>query len=364
MKKKLLNVIVFGIFVAAFFIPIGLLSLTVGPSRWIANYAKKAAWNTSTESNFQISIILFLVLSCSVFAFKLLKSYLNNKTFSKKTYLTLASIVIVISVSIFTFKPEILNGNEIHSSVFQNEVAVFEFGPYPNETKLNELKKEGYQGVVTLLHPMVLPAEPILLNKEIKIAEKLHLKVISIPMLPWISDNEESIEKIKKLAQTAKGKYYVHCNLGKDRAGVFKKIIEAENQLILVKSSIKHNQIKTEKPFERGQVYVVSNDVFFTPYPTDEELFHYFLNSNIKTVVNLMNPKLPEESTWIEKEKKVIVQHHQKFYNFSVLITDSEAKIKVTIEKIKKLPKPMVIHAFSTDQENSKKFLKLYQSLK
>ena len=364
MKKKLLNFIVFGIFVAAFFIPIGLFSLTVGPSRWLANYAKKVKWNASTESNFQMIIILLLVIFCTFFAFKLLKSYLNNKTFSKKMYLSLAILVIAISSSIFTFKPEILTGNQIHLSIFQNEDAAFEFGPYPNETKLKELKKAGYQGVVTLLHPMVIPAEPILLNKEMKIAQKLHLKVISIPMLPWISENVESIEKIKKLAQTAKGKYYVHCNLGKDRAGVFKKIIEAENKQILVKSSIKHNQIKTEKPFERGPVYVVSNDVFFTPYPTDEELFHYFLNSNIKTVVNLMNPKHPDEITWIEKEKKVIGQHHQEFHNFSVLVSDSEAKIKATIEKIKKLPKPMVIHAFSTDQENSKKFLKLYQSLK
>ena len=62
MKKKIQNVLVFGIFVVAFLIPIGLLSLTVGPSRWIANYAKKAAWNTSTESNFQISIIFLIVL--------------------------------------------------------------------------------------------------------------------------------------------------------------------------------------------------------------------------------------------------------------------------------------------------------------
>lgn len=364
MNTKLRNFIVFGVFAAALFIPIGLLSLTIGPSRWLANYAKKAAWNGSTESNFQQFIILILIILSLFLAYKVLKSYLNKEKVSKQIYIAFALISISGSLALFTFKPEILNANKLDISASKNENTTFEFGPYPDEEKLNQLKKEGYDGVVSLLHPLVVPAEPVLLNKEIKIAKTLDLKVISIPMLPWISENEESIAKIKKLAQTAKGKYYVHCSLGRDRAGLFKKIVEAENKEILVKSSIKHNQIKTEKPFERGPVYVVSNEVFFTPYPTDEELFHYFLNSNIKTVVNLMNPEHPEEITWIEKEKKVIVQHHQEFHNFSVLATDSEAKIKATIEKIKKLPKPMVIHAFSTERENSKKFLKLYQSLK
>ena len=364
MNTKLRNFIIFGVFAAALFIPIGLLSLTIGPSRWLANYAKKVEWNGSTESNFQQFIILILILLSLFLGYKILKSYLNKEKKSKVIYVFFALTSIAISLAVFTFKPEILNANKLDISASKNENTTFEFGPYPDEEKLNQLKKEGYDGVVSLLHPLVVPAEPVLLNKEIKIAKTLDLKVISIPMLPWISENEESIAKIKKLAQTAKGKYYVHCSLGRDRAGLFKKIVEAENKEILVKSSIKHNQIKTEKPFERGPVYVVSNEVFFTPYPTDEELFHYFLNSNIKTVVNLMNPEHPEEITWIEKEKKVILQHHQEFHNFSVLATDSEAKIKATIEKIKKLPKPMVIHAFSTDRENSKKFLKLYQSLK
>lgn len=364
MNSKFLNFITFGIFAVAIFIPIGLLSLTVGPSRWLANYAKKVEWNGTTESNFQQFIILTLLIVSLFLAYKILKSFINKEKSSKTIYVCLALTSIAISLAIFTFKPEILNANKLDLSASKNENTTFEFGPYPDEQKLKALKEAGYDGVVSLLHPLVVPAEPVLLNKEIKIAKTLDLKVISIPMLPWISENEESIEKIKKLTKTAKGKYYVHCNLGRDRAGVFKKIVEAENQQILVKSSIKHNQIKTEKPFERGPVYIVSKEVFFTPYPTDEELFHYFLNSNIKTVVNLMNPEHPEDITWIEKEKKIIEQHHQEFHNFSVLATDSETKIKATIEKIKKLRKPMIIHAFSTDQENSKKFLKLYQSFK
>jgi len=364
MKTKLLNLILFGLFASALFMPLGLISLTIGPSRWIANYGEKVSWNASTESNFQKIIILLLVIFSLFFAYKLLKSYLNNRTFSKKMYVTIALLVITFSSSIFILKPEYLNVNQINLAIFQDDDTLFEFGPYPNETKLKELKKAGYQGVVTLLHPMVVPAEPILLNKEKNIASKIHLKIISIPMLPWISENEESIKKIKELARTAKGKYYVHCNLGRDRAGLFKKIVESENQQIVVKSNIKYNEIKTEKPFERGPVYTLSNEIFFTPYPTDEELFHYFLNSKIKTVINIMDTSNPKDKDWIEKEKKVILQHHQEFYIFPVTASDSDSKIISIIKEIKKLPKPMVIHGFSSNQANSKKFLKLYQSLK
>lgn len=364
MKTKLLNFIVFGLFALALFMPFGLLSLAIGPSRWIANYGEKVSWNASTESNFQKLIIVLLLVFSLFFAYKLFKKYENNRTFSKKIIVTLAIICIAFTSSIFILKPEYLNVNHKNLAVSQDEDTLFEFGPYPNEKKLEELKKAGYQGVITLLHPMVVPAEPILLNKEKKIAAKIHLKVISIPMLPWISENEESIKKIKVLARTAKGKYYVHCNLGRDRAGLFKKIIESENQQIVLKSNIKYNVIKTDKPFERGPVFIFPNEIFFTPYPTDEELFHYFLNSKIKTVVNIMDDNNPEDKVWIEKEKKIILQHHQEFYNFPVTASDSDSKIISIIKEIKKLPKPVVIHGFSSNHVNSKKFLKLYQSLK
>ena len=273
MNLKLKNFLLFVIFAAAIFIPIGLFSLTIGPSRWLANYAKKVEWNGSTESSFQKFVILLLILISIYFAYRIVKNYLQKKTSSKRIYVVLGLSSVIISLAVFTFQPEILNANKLYISASKNEITTFEFGPYPDKEKLNQLKKEGYNGVVSLLHPMVVPAEPVLLNKELKIAKSLGLKVISIPMLPWISENEEAIGKIKKLAQTAKGKYYVHCSLGRDRAGVFKKIIETENQQILIKSSIKHNQITVEKPFERGSVYVLSKDIYFTSYPTDEELF-------------------------------------------------------------------------------------------
>jgi hypothetical protein len=364
MKKKILNFIVFGIFALALFIPIGLISLTIGPSRWLANYSKKVEWNASTESNFQMAIILTLVLFCSFLAFKILKKQITNNLVSKRLYIMLALSVLTISSLIFTFKPEILNVNKLNLKASKNENTIFEFGPYPDEYKLKVLKDAGFDGVVSLLHPLVVPAEPVLLNKEKNNAEKLHLKIISIPMLPWISENEEAIEKIKKLAHSAKGKYYVHCSLGRDRAGLFKKIIETENQQILVKSTIQYNQINPKIPFERGPVYNISKDVYLTSCPTDEELFHYFLNSKIKTVVNFMNANNKEDAVLIEKEKKIIEQHLISFYNFSVLETNSDKEIKETIEKIEKLPKPIIIHGFSTNHKNSKNFLKVYQSLK
>mgnify|MGYP000970954944 CR=1 FL=1 len=39
-------------------------------------------------------------------------------------------------------------------------------------------------------------------------AKKIGIKLISIPMLPWIVKNDSSVARIKEIAKTVKGKYY------------------------------------------------------------------------------------------------------------------------------------------------------------
>lgn len=361
MKKLKTNVFfLFVVFTAAIFIPFGLLSLTIGPTRWIADYAIKANYPQNTESNLQILIIALLLLISISFGYKLTLIYRKKSVFSKKIILITAFIIIFCCLSIFTFKPEILMVSKLNLAQVKSQTTIFEFGNYPDEDKIFELKKNGFTGIISLLHPMVIPAEPVMLSKEKITAAQVGIPIIRIPMLPWISKNEESIQKIRKLAHTAKGKYYVHCSLGRDRAGLFKKIIESENAKITINSVIKHNIINIQKPFERGNIFILSKNIYFTPYPTDEELFHYFLNSNIKTVVNLMNGEDLEQKKWIDKQKIIIENHHQTFYNFPITFKTSDEKINEIIKIINQLPKPIVIHDFKSDSKVSKRFLKLY----
>lgn len=361
--KRIIQFSEFAFFSLAFFFPLGLLFLTVGPTRWFANYAKKNNLNQNIENIGQISIILFLIITSCYVGFLLKKKYSNSSEIKKKKYALVSILILLLSVGIFTLKPEYLVVGKLNLEATQNKETLFEFGSYPDEVKIISLKERGYTAIISLLHPLIVPAEPIMLNKEKNIAKKHNIKIVSFPLMPWISKNEESIENIKKFAKTAKGKYYVHCSLGRDRAGIFKKIIEIENAKIKIESGIKHNLISESKPFERGPVFKISNNEYFTPYPTDEELFHYFLNSNIKTVVNLMNNNDLGQLKWIQKEKEIIELHHQKFYNFSIE-SKTNAELKKIIQNIKKLPRPIVMHVFSTNKESAKQFLDLYKANK
>lgn len=114
----------------------------------------------------------------------------------------------------------------VRGVVFTTEEG-FTFGPYPDENELTMLKKEGYDGVITLLSPSV-PFEKILLEKEIQAGEKVGLRIYSFPMRPWIFENKDSIIKIKEFVKTNQGKFYVHCYLGKHRTNMVRQIIKTE----------------------------------------------------------------------------------------------------------------------------------------
>nr|WP_315141134.1 hypothetical protein [uncultured Flavobacterium sp.] len=129
-NNKLKSVILFSFFGLSLVFPLGLLMLTIGPTRMIAEKAAAENWTESNESTVQkIVVLLFLV----------------------------AVLFLTIFVNRFF----------------------------------------------------------ILMEKEIKNTTEVEMKLISIPMLPWIDDNNTSILKIQDIARTFKGKYYVHCYLVK-----------------------------------------------------------------------------------------------------------------------------------------------------
>lgn len=340
---------------------LGILSLIFGPSRWFANYAKSIQINPSTESYFQIGIIILIGIISFFLTIKLQK-YLSDKSQKLKTKtLIFFSLLLISTLVIFSFKPEFLQLNQTNENLKLNDATFIKFGNYPTEELIIQLKKENYTGIISLLHPMVVPAEPILIEKEEKLCKKHNIKLISIPMLPWISNNNESLKLIEKIAQTKHHKYYVHCYLGRDRAGIFKQYLQKINNNIILTEN-KKNLINPKIPFERGEIYILKKNIFLTPYPTDEELFHYVLNSDIKTVVNLMNPKVSEENKFINKQKEIIENHKMRFYNLPINENDSEAKILDIIKQFEKMERPILINAFSASHKNYQNFLKVYQN--
>lgn len=354
--KKILLFLFLGLSIV---FPLGLFMLTIGPTRIISDKAYSENWSENQENTIQriiILVFLFLVLFLTISLFQ----YFYKSNY-KKTILVVSFILLLSTTYIFAFEPEFLIHNtQIKESFEKSDTVEFYFGSYPDVDKIQQLKSENYTAIISLLHPMVIPAEPILMEKEVLNTKNERLKLISIPMLPWIIGNDSALVKIKQLAKNAKGKYYVHCYLGKDRVNVFRSILEKENKFIKIKSDFTRRNIDTVKQFERGRIYKLNNTTYFTPFPTDEEFFSFILNGKIKTVISLMNIKNTDEKPFIDKEQNIMNQYNMYFKNIPIYYSEVD-KIAVLIDSINKLPKPILIHHFSTESVEAKKFIENFK---
>jgi hypothetical protein len=188
--------------------------------------------------------------------------------------------------------------------------AEFIFGAYPDEPKLEQLKAAGVTSVISLQHPgVVIEREGISAEKDA--TKKLHLNFIQTPMLPWVSNNEASLEKLREIARTGKGKYYVHCGLGRDRVNVAKRVIEAEGQKVSLTTDVKAGLSFADRPdpFERGSLSHFDHGKWLIPYPNKHEMFGFVLGGQAGSLVSLLDPADPEQAAW-NKEMEVLMKEY------------------------------------------------------
>lgn len=179
----------------------------------------------------------------------------------------------------------------------------FQFGAYPDEARLRELKAEGVRTIVSLQHPAVL-VELQGINDERDAAAKLGLHFIQIPMLPWVSDNTAALERIRQLALHGRGKYYIHCGLGRDRVNIAKRVIEAlqdsTNARVLDAGVVAANGFENRKePFERGKLFQMAPQTWLIPYPNGPEMHGFILQGRPGHVFLMLNPADTLQARWI-----------------------------------------------------------------
>ena len=231
--------------------------------------------------------------------------------------------------------------------------AEFIFGAYPDEPKLEALKKGGVTSVISLQHPgVVIEREGI--SAERDAAKKLHLNFIQAPMLPWVSDNEESLDKLREIARTGKGKYYVHCGLGRDRVNVAKRIIEAEGRKIAL-SDVKTATGFADRPdrFERGSLAHLDHGKWLIPYPNKDEMFGFVLGGQAGTVVSLLDPTDPQQATWNADMEKLFKQYAVPFI-MRPLPGNGLARAAEVAREVQAMPKPVTVIVPQTPLENGK----------
>jgi protein tyrosine phosphatase (PTP) superfamily phosphohydrolase (DUF442 family) len=322
--------------------------ILLGPVRKTVDFARDHHWSGKQENFVVFAFIALLIVISFFFAVSSSKAILSRRSpVGKRATLIVAPILATLfSIGLF-FNPDLINSTDPQETVVSEG---FTIGPYPTEEKLKQLKAEGYTTIISLLHPAVVPFEPKLLAEEELNAKNVGIKLVSIPLLPWITDNEASIEKLRKLVHNTKGKFYVHCYLGRDRVNVAKAVILQESNLEV--GGLDHSRsLDSIDAFERGNIYKLSTHTFFTPMPTKEEYFGYII-----ALKNLDDPStkgsIQEEERWLAPYKIAL-----KVYNINNI---SEAQMKLIVDSVKTINSPTIIHAFNSDQPEAELFRKLY----
>jgi protein tyrosine phosphatase (PTP) superfamily phosphohydrolase (DUF442 family) len=218
----------------------------------------------------------------------------------------------------------------------------FTFGPYPDAEDCRRLRGEGYSAIVSLLNP-IIPFEAVLLERERSASGEAGLEFVEIPMLPWITDNRQALDKLAALVRSRKGRYYVHCYLGRHRADLARyTILEIEGQPRRVPAPI-----ALPARFERGVVTRLSDTLIIGPLPTDEEWIEFVMRSGTRHVVCLLDPADTAERAMIEQERETA---RNLGIDFHLAEADDEGAADSTLAMIRALDGAIYVHAYAPDR--------------
>lgn len=231
--------------------------------------------------------------------------------------------------------------------------ARFTFGAYPSESRLSELAAEGYTGVISLLHPAVIPFETRLIGEERRAVTSFGLEFIHVPMLPWLSDNLEALAQIEEIAGGNTGRYYVHCLLGRDRVRLVKRWIgefKPEEELASMPALRRHEEsrrLRAGLQWERGEVVLADEGIFITPHPVRSEFISYVLPGLAGQVVSILDPASPEDRVWIEEERRLLEGNGLPLSLLPIPIDPYDAERALEVAKrVQRIPGSKIVHAF------------------
>lgn len=323
--------------------------LLVGPVRFITAELQARGWTDEQESWAMLGVIAVYVLASAALALWLFRRAASCRTRRMRLAIPIALTVAAVASLWAWMNPTVLAtvAGGVAGEVKSGN-AEFVFGPYPEPARLDELKKDGYAGVISLQHPAVLPFEPPGIAKEKAHAEKIGLPFIHAPMMPWVSANDESLEKIRQLARTARGRYYVHCGLGRDRANVVKRMLEREGAQVaasggfLEAGSFRKRLTNGRGPFERGEIRELEHDVWLIPYPNKHELFGNMLSGQVKHVLMLLDPNNPTEKPWLDEGTRLFTEFAVPFSVDQLPPYDRNRALMIA-RKVHELPRPVAV---------------------
>jgi len=316
----------------------------LGPVRWTVSHARSSGWSQSGENAAIFGIIILLIVVSGLLAFYLARVVSRTENPRVRWGWPLALALSAAGTLHLWLNPSLLLAS---FGGVTEEGPRFTFGPYPDEKRLRELEAEGYTAVISLLHPAVVPFEPVLIADEERAARRAGIELRHVPMLPWISDNASAIEEIRRLAAAPGGRFYVHCYLGMDRIQLVRRVVEqARTAATLTPPSVAIS-LRSVPAFERGNIEELEHDVFLTGLPTESEILRFVLPAGVKRVVCLLDPSDPDSARWIAKERAELAALQIRFELLPLPEgPDRDRRLREAVRAVRGMPRPVIVHAF------------------
>src|SRR5437763_4808264 len=166
------------------------------PVHWLTTLVQQACGSQGVENALVIILVIAYVIVSFVLAVRLntvVCSRLASRT--RWTVLGLAALLTATTAWSWRDPSRLLSGfaggGGLEAMKTENG-AVFEFGPYPDATALQALKARGVTSIISLQDPHVI-VEREGIEEERKNTEQMGLQLIDAPMVPWFSENRESL---------------------------------------------------------------------------------------------------------------------------------------------------------------------------
>ena len=324
----------------------------LGPVRWLTDILRSRGYAETTENVAVVCVIVLYVATSALAARWLVRRTSRCGTRMRIAVPSALTVAAAICVWGWLNPAHLLGAAAVddRASIATNG-AQFVFGPYPERERLEQLKREGFAGVVSLQHPAVLPFEPVGIRDEKQAAQEIGLEFIHAPMLPWISTNEESLEIVRGLAASGHGKYYVHCGLGRDRTNVVKRMLEREGAQVASGAGYmapRTLEVTQDMAFERGNLRELEKDVWLLPYPNESEFFNKLLAGQVGHVTLALDPDDPTQGVWSEDATRLLTKYAVPF-DILPLRGGDEPAARAVADMARRAAKPSAIIVGYTD---------------
>ncbi|HEU4556568.1 MAG TPA: hypothetical protein VFS20_01920 [Longimicrobium sp.] len=339
----------------------------VGPAGWVTEGMQRAGFGQKAQDHAMQAVIIVWFFASAALTLWLLRQALHGSRAVRFGIPIVATLAALASLGAWMNPGRMLAaaaaGGTDAQMVATASGTRFIFGAYPDATVLRELKRQGVTAVISLQHPAVVPFEPASINAERQAAARVGIEFIHAPMLPWVSDNREALDRIRQVAREGTGVYYIHCGLGRDRTNVVRRMLEAEGvrtaaHQSIAKASTLDDRLQlpeAQRAFQRGDVRRLEAELWLVPFPNEAELAGYLEAGQVKTVVFLLNPQDEEQRAWLDQASHALATAGVNTISRPLIGRDLPTA-RTLAAWVRTLPKPVVVVAGRTPYANGDRY--------